>query len=139
MPGVQVSATAGHRATRQEPQVLEGLPVSAAAIPLSIGIAVGRQDLLEVEDRYRRLLVPAAVTACSVVGLFLILTGAFRIVGIEAAVGTPAFSIAFVSILTLLLEGARRLLFVSVERFRPSPASRVRRFLEQAEDTLPLD
>ncbi len=115
------------------------LPLSAAAIPMSIGIAVGRQDLLEVEDRYRRLLVPAAVTACSVVGLFLILTGAFRIVGIEAAVGTPAFSIAFVSILTLLLEGARRLLFVSVERFRPSPASRVRRFLEQAEDTLPLD
>ncbi len=114
------------------------LPVSAAAIPMSIGVAVGRQDLLEVEDRYRRLLLPAAVTACSVVALFLILAGAFRIGGIEAA-GSPAFSIAFVVMLTLLLEGARRLLFVGVERFRPSPESRVRRFLEQAEHTLPLD
>lgn len=115
------------------------VPVSAAAIPLSIGIAVGREDLLEVEERYLHLLLPAAVTSCSVVALFLILSGAFQVAGIDEAPGSSAFSIAFVATLTLLLEGARRLLFVGVEHLRPSPESRIRRFLDQAERTLPLD
>jgi signal transduction histidine kinase len=114
------------------------LPFSYGAIAISLGLAVGRSDLLNLEAQYRRLLVPAAITAVSILGLFLIQIGIFRALGFERPLEAPGFAIAFVAVLALLLDALRRLATAGLERLVPSVERRYRRFLERAADLDPI-
>jgi hypothetical protein len=102
------------------------LPFSYSAIPISLGLAVSRSDLLNVEAQYRRLLVPAAITAVSILGLFLVQIGIFRGLGVERPLESPGFALAFVAVLALLLDVLRRLATAGLERLLPSAERRYR-------------
>jgi signal transduction histidine kinase len=108
------------------------LPFAWSAVPLSLGFAVGRPDLLEVDDRYRRTLIPAGTTAVCLVALFLIQVGLFRSFGVVRPLESPAFVLTFLVILAVSLEATRRIALVGIERIAPSPEARFRRFLGQA-------
>jgi signal transduction histidine kinase len=114
------------------------LPFSYSAIPISLGLAVSRSDLLNVEAQYRRLLVPAAITAVSILGLFLVQIGIFRGLGVERPLESPGFALAFVAVLALLLDVLRRLATAGLERLLPSAERRYRRFLERSADLDPI-
>jgi signal transduction histidine kinase len=113
------------------------LPFSWAVVPISIGLAVGRRDLFDLDDRYRLLLLPIGATAACVFGLFLGLVLIFRLLGFQQPLVEPAFGIAFLISTALLLEAGRGVVLRGVEHLRPSPESRLRRLLEKAGDRDP--
>ena len=114
------------------------LPFSYSAIPISLGLAVSRSDLLNLEAQYRRLLVPAAITAVSILGLFLVQIGIFRAFGVERPLESPGFAIVFVAVLLLLLDLLRRLATAGLERLLPSVERRYRRFLDRSAELDPI-
>ncbi|MFQ5698402.1 MAG: sensor histidine kinase [Myxococcota bacterium] len=114
------------------------MPFAAAAVPVSLGLAVAGSDLLYLEDQYRRLLVPGSVTAVSIVALFLIQFGLFRAAGAEAPLERPGFAIAFVAVLALSLDGLRRLIGVGLEQVSPGGEALVRRFLDAVASEDPI-